>query len=118
MHHESVGIPLDGLAAALHGVLVLLVGFTLPGWDEASAQEVLDAVTEQDVLSSGDKFGGNAAIHGIVLKGFNEAVLALEGVDASDLGEQASKNGSNCGAAVAAGAVEKRKSAPAPSLWR
>ena len=82
--HDAIGGVLDHLEAALGGVLLLLVGFTLPGRDKESTEDGHDLLADVDLGAITEKARGGTACLDVVFKGVHQLLVIFETVDVSD----------------------------------
>ena len=78
--HDCVCHPLDILVLSLGGVLVLLVGFTLPITNHERPEDVLDTATDFHLCTVADKFGGGTTATDHIFKCVDEGTISFQRV--------------------------------------
>jgi hypothetical protein len=68
---------LDGLVSSFSGVLMLLVGFTLPVVDTESAQYVGDFMTDNGLTAVTDEFQGGTTLDDVILQVLTNCLSVL-----------------------------------------
>ena len=84
--HDTVGGILDSLPSAFNRVLLLLVWFTLPGFDKERAQDVQNLVANLNLSTITDQFSGCTTLTNVVLQGVDELGVSLNAINICDMG--------------------------------
>ena len=98
--HNTVGSSLHGLVTAFGGILLLLMGLTLPSRDEKDAENILDFVTDLDLSTVTEELGHSSPITDVILEGVDKLAIGLDTIDVSDMGTGPNKQDSSSGAII------------------